>query len=679
MPSSIVSPFPVFNDLDGTPLEAGYIYIGTANLNPEASPVNVFWDAACTIPAAQPIRTVGGFASRNGSPSTAYTLASPYSITVRNKNHVFVYSSLSEQIPGSQVSFIQTGTGAVTRNMQDKAGEILSVKDFGAVGDGVTDDTAAFSAAIAAAQGSDALDNSWNVQFPLCVTIYVPAGTYLLGSIVDAHGKDVTYILNHGASFNPTSPYPYTGTSRLNGRIVRNGLHFSAYHFGIKDKAATLSIQGAPIESYDEGAFVNGFSNPYQLADVIDRDSCSLVVSNRNPAPYATISSATYSSTAIFPASPLSSSEVKTLKVGMTIDTLHSTKYSGFVTEWADDGSSVTVSGWFQQGNTAAGQVPTNGFGALVNNFTKVFSQNNLLWLDRGVNKATRCSGFELDLHNNRSAPGATDVTGDANTEYLWAFDASATGRYGSTVAFLARGPYQQAFHAVPQSLSKTTGSAYSRTSTTVTVTSTAHGLANGDVIYVSAASDSGLNGYNTITVTGANTYTFTTSSTGASTGTLDWEYRDYSNIGLLYNGNGLGWVFENLTAGKGQPWIAKNNGNIVSEMYFDGSIRSINTPAAWVNFNGDLSSPIAPRNAYNVTYVQKVSTGKYRIFLGIPMLNANACVAGSFNDIASGATTFTTSGWTTTYIEVSLTRPGVGLYDHGVVNVVIFNNPYTI
>lgn len=160
MPSSIVSPFPVFNDLDGTPLESGYIYIGTANLNPEVSPINVFWDAALTVPAAQPIRTVGGYPSRNGSPGNVYVSAGTYSITVRNRNQVFVFGSAETGNPtfkgypiaGTDVSFIQAGTGAVTRNIQEKARESVSVKDFGAVGDGVADDTAAIQAAITAVQ-----------------------------------------------------------------------------------------------------------------------------------------------------------------------------------------------------------------------------------------------------------------------------------------------------------------------------------------------------------------------------------------------------------------------------------------------------------------------------------------------------------------------------------------------
>jgi hypothetical protein len=53
-----------------------------------------------------------------------------------------------DQVPGSSVAFIQAGAGAITRNMQDKVRESVSVLDFGAVGNGIVDDTAAIQAAI---------------------------------------------------------------------------------------------------------------------------------------------------------------------------------------------------------------------------------------------------------------------------------------------------------------------------------------------------------------------------------------------------------------------------------------------------------------------------------------------------------------------------------------------------
>lgn len=74
--------------------------------------------------------------------------------------------SLSGASGSSLVGTSASGTGAVTRTVQAKLRDFVSVKDFGAVGDGVADDTNAFSAAMLAAKG-----------------VFVPAGTYITSNI----------------------------------------------------------------------------------------------------------------------------------------------------------------------------------------------------------------------------------------------------------------------------------------------------------------------------------------------------------------------------------------------------------------------------------------------------------------------------------------------------------------
>lgn len=93
MPAIIIeSPYPLFTDDDGAALEDGYIYVGTANLDPVANPVAVYFDSALTIPAAQPIRTSGGYPVYSGSPARLF-VNSDYSIRVNDKTGALVFSA----------------------------------------------------------------------------------------------------------------------------------------------------------------------------------------------------------------------------------------------------------------------------------------------------------------------------------------------------------------------------------------------------------------------------------------------------------------------------------------------------------------------------------------------------------------------------------------------------------
>ena len=257
--TQVTGPYPIFTDLDGTPLDDGYLYIGAINDDPETNPIQVFFDSTLTIPATQPIRTSNGYAYRNGTPALLYT-GGEFSITIRNKREEFVLYSpvgygfdpaavsasvvkndftgdgvtvafvlsaspstilatnifingvyqekdsytlsgntitfsiappLSSSIEiltnetgvinsgnANDISYTLTAPGATLQSVQTKLEQYVSVKDFGAVGDGVTDDTAAIQAAIdyASTLVQSVITNK--VDF-VTAGVYVPSGIYL--------------------------------------------------------------------------------------------------------------------------------------------------------------------------------------------------------------------------------------------------------------------------------------------------------------------------------------------------------------------------------------------------------------------------------------------------------------------------------------------------------------------
>ena len=203
--TQLAPPYPVFTDKSGDPLDAGFLYFGEVNQNPETNPIQVYWDAALTQPAAQPIRTINGYPSRNGTAALIYA-DSQFSVTVRNKrNELVIYSpaglgiipnvpstfATSDRVVKNVATLLAdvqfTYTPGIPNTIQVSSGDIIrtlaegfayevaasgasdqdvstaggvklyvqanangfDARAFGAIGDGVTDDTAAINSALA--------------------------------------------------------------------------------------------------------------------------------------------------------------------------------------------------------------------------------------------------------------------------------------------------------------------------------------------------------------------------------------------------------------------------------------------------------------------------------------------------------------------------------------------------
>jgi pectate lyase len=148
MSLQIASPFQQFFDRDGSPLDNGFVYVGTANLNPETNPLTVYFDDALTIPAAQPLRTSNGYIVRNGSPARLYTSQEDFSLTVRDKNSALVFTvadatSVSDLRTDLALStgatLVGYGAGTVADALNDINNDLSSLLDADILVNGVAD------------------------------------------------------------------------------------------------------------------------------------------------------------------------------------------------------------------------------------------------------------------------------------------------------------------------------------------------------------------------------------------------------------------------------------------------------------------------------------------------------------------------------------------------------------
>jgi hypothetical protein len=205
----------------------------------------------------------------------------------QNKYLCTAANTWTQQVPGTS-TFLQLGAGAVSRTVTSKLQDVVHVKDFGAKGDGVTDDSAAFTAALASGAGEVRADNgAYLVDSVITLAkgqkIYFGAGTHTLGGIrfsdsltdqtgtgkIECAGAGVTTLmLKNGANTDVISQTNFealTGTNSTFGlfrgeirgcTIDGNKTHQTGTSYGIRLYGHGLEMTDVSVRNaYSDGIY----------------------------------------------------------------------------------------------------------------------------------------------------------------------------------------------------------------------------------------------------------------------------------------------------------------------------------------------------------------------------------------------------------------------------------------
>lgn len=263
------SPFRQYFDLDGSPLTGGSLYFGAANQNPETSPVTVYWDAAGTQPASQPIPTLNGYPVRSSNPANVYVSAD-YSITARNSRGQLVFhaaNSADFDVMSSASSLVSALTTRLSNTTPATDGG-------GMVGHSASQSygTATSGKAINA-RGISITDHPYNAD-PTGVASAVSAITAAIAALTDG-GELIAigeFLLDSTVTIDKPITLRGSGTSNLNnvasGTVFKKAAAMTTEAFLVTANGAKLSnfiVQGI---AGNTGNGVNVQANRVTLEDL---------------------------------------------------------------------------------------------------------------------------------------------------------------------------------------------------------------------------------------------------------------------------------------------------------------------------------------------------------------------------------------------------------------------------
>ena len=214
------------------------IYTYAAGTN---TPLATYTSSTLATPNTNPVLTNSAGYAVNGATITGIWVGtSCYKFVAKDATAVTLFTQdnicdrgavlkalLAASSGSSLVGFIQAGGGAVARTAQAKMRETVSVTDFGATGNGSTDDTAAIQAALTAAAGGQTVYCPPGV-YKISATLYLPSFITFRGPAADFLNPSGGCALKWYGSA-PATPYVHASAMleayQLNGTTV-DGIAF---------------------------------------------------------------------------------------------------------------------------------------------------------------------------------------------------------------------------------------------------------------------------------------------------------------------------------------------------------------------------------------------------------------------------------------------------------------------
>lgn len=187
-----------FFDNNGAVLSGGLVYTYAAGTT---TPQTTYTTSAGNVAHTNPIvlNSAGRVASGGeiwltDAVSYKFVLQTSVAVTIATYDNVTgngsgiasgIYAAFAASSGSSLVGYLPQGANAVATTVQAKLYESVSVMDFGAVGDGTTDDTTAVQNALSYAATANA-------------PLYIPEGTYLLTAAITVSSANRINILGAG-------------------------------------------------------------------------------------------------------------------------------------------------------------------------------------------------------------------------------------------------------------------------------------------------------------------------------------------------------------------------------------------------------------------------------------------------------------------------------------------------